>query len=230
MTKVGIIGDSHCPVQLEGYDRWCMDVFDQWDVDRIIHIGDLADFHAASFHDSEVGFCDVVSEMEVAREQIQGMQEVFGDKVEVLQGNHDANLRRKVKAIGLDPDLLRGPADIWGVESEFHPRFTKLVIAAVIYMHGDQGKGGKTPALAKAEGEWMSVVCGHHHSAAGVWYGCNANTRYFGMNVGCGVNHKHAVMAYGATFAAKPMLGCGVVIDGTPYFEPMPLTNKYGRK
>ncbi len=230
MTRVGIIGDSHCPVQLEDYPKWCMDVFSQWDVDRIVHIGDLADFHAASFHDSEVGFCDVVSEMEVAREQIQGMQDVFGKDVEVLQGNHDSNLRRKVKAIGLDPDLLRGPSDIWGVDWEFHPRYHKLVIDDVIYMHGDQGKGGKTPALAKAEGEWMSVVCGHHHSAAGVWYGCNSNTRYFGMNVGCGVNHRHAVMAYGATFAAKPMLGCGVVIDGTPYFEPMPLTNRYGRK
>ena len=230
MTRVGVIGDTHSPVALDGYAEWCMDVFSQWDVERIIHIGDLADFHAASFHDSEIGFHDVVSEMEAAKEQIHHMQEVFGGDVEVLQGNHDANLSRKVKAIGLDPALLRQPADIWDVDWTFHRRYTKLVIDDVIYMHGDQGKGGKTPALAKAEGEWMSVVCGHHHSAAGVWYGCNANTRYFGMNVGCGVDHKHAVMAYGATFAAKPMLGCGVVIDGTPYFEPMPLKNKFGRK
>ena len=230
MARVGIIGDTHSPVALDGYAEWCMDVFDQWQVDRIIHIGDLADFHAASFHDSEIGFHDVVSEMEAAKEQIHHMQEVFGPDVEVLQGNHDANLSRKVKAIGLDPALLRQPADIWEVDWTFHRRFAKLVIDDVIYMHGDQGKGGKTPALAKAEGEWMSVVCGHYHSAAGVWYGCNANTRYFGMNVGCGVDHKHAVMAYGATFAAKPMLGCGVVIDGTPYFEPMPKKNRYGVK
>ncbi len=47
--RVGIIGDTHSPVMLEGYAEWCMDVFDQWEVDRIIHIGDLADFHAASF-------------------------------------------------------------------------------------------------------------------------------------------------------------------------------------
>jgi hypothetical protein len=215
---------------LEGYAEWCADVFDLWQCERIIHIGDLADFHAASFHDSEIGFFDVVSEMDAAREQIQHMQDVFGPDVEVLQGNHDANLGRKMKAAGLDPSLLRKPADIWGVDWRFHRRYEKLMIDDVIYMHGDQGKGGKAPALAKAEGEWMSVVCGHHHSAAGVWYGCNANTRYFGMNVGCGVDHRHAVMAYGATFAAKPMLGCGVVIDGVPYFEPMPLRNRYGRK
>lgn len=230
MTRLGIIGDSHCPVALPGYAEWCMDVFDQWDVERIIHIGDLADFHAASFHESEIGFHDVVSEMESAKEQIQHMSEVFGPDVEVMTGNHDANLGRKMKAVGLDPALLREPSDIWGVDWTFHPRYAKLRIDDYIVMHGDQGKGGKTPALAKAEGEWTSVVCGHHHSAAGVWYGCNANTRYWGMNVGCGVDHTTAVMAYGASFAAKPMVGCGVVIDGTPYFEPMPITNKYGRK
>ena len=227
--KIGIVGDTHSPVMLAGYPEWCMDVFDQWGVEKIIHVGDLADFHAASFHDSEIGFFDVVSEMEAAKEQIQHMAEVFGPDVEVLIGNHDANLSRKMKSIGLDPALLRTPEDIWGIDWKFHPRYTKLVLDEVCYMHGDQGKGGKTPALAKAEGEWMSVVCGHHHSAAGVWYGCNANTRYFGMNVGCGVDQKSAVMAYGASFSAKPMLGCGVVIDGTPYFEPMPLRNKYGR-
>ena len=214
---------------LEGYPEWCMEVFSQWEVERIIHIGDLADFHAASFHDSEIGFYDAVSEMDAARYQIQHMEGVFGPDVEVLIGNHDANLGRKMKANGLDPSLLRTPSDIWGVNWEFYPRYAKLIIDDVIYMHGDQGRGGKTPALAKAEGEWMSVVCGHHHSSAGAWYGCNANTRYFGLNVGCGVDHKHAVMAYGASFAAKPMLGCGVVIDGVPYFEPMPLANKYGR-
>ena len=229
MTRVGIVGDTHSPVAMEGYAEWCMDVFSAWDVDRILHIGDLADFHAASFHDSEIGFFDVVSEMEAAKAQIQNMQDVFGKDVEVLTGNHDANLTRKMKAIGLDPSLLKDPAEIWGIDWTFHKRYTKLEIDGVLYMHGDQGKGGKTPALAKAEGEWMSVVCGHHHSAAGVWYGCNSNTRYFGMNVGCGVDHKHAVMAYGATFAAKPMLGCGVVIDSVPYFEPMPLTNRFGK-
>lgn len=114
MSKIGIIGDTHSPVMIDGYAEWCMDVFSQWDVERIIHIGDLADFHAASFHDSEVGFCDVVSEMEEARIQIQHMQEVFGADVTVLTGNHDANLKRKVKAIGLDPDILKSPEEIWG--------------------------------------------------------------------------------------------------------------------
>ena len=193
-NKVGIIGDTHCPVMLKGYAEWCMDVFDSWGVNQIVHIGDLADWHAMSFHESEMGYADPVEELELAMEQAQHMQQVFGKKVQVLTGNHGAIPARKLKAFGVPAELLR-----------------------------------KQPALAKAEADWMSTVCGHYHSAAGVWYGCNNNSRYWGMNVGCGVDHSHAAMAYGKTFSAKPMLGCGVVIDGTPYFEPMPKVNKFGR-
>ncbi len=50
MVKVGIVGDTHCPVMIDGYPEWCMDVFDQWGVERIVHIGDLTDQHAASMH------------------------------------------------------------------------------------------------------------------------------------------------------------------------------------
>ena len=228
-NRVGIIGDTHCPVMLKGYAEWCMDTFDSWDVNKIVHIGDLADWHAMSFHESEMGYADPVEELELAMEQAQHMQGIFGKKVQVLTGNHGAIPARKLKTFGVPAELLRKQSDILGIDWEFLPRFHKLRIDDYQLMHGDQGRGGKTPALAKAEADWTSTVCGHHHSAAGVWYGCNNNSRYWGMNVGCGVDHSHAAMAYGKTFAAKPMLGCGVVIDGTPYFEPMPKINKYGR-
>jgi len=229
-NRVGIIGDSHCPVMLDGYAEWCMSIFEQWQVNRIIHIGDLADHHSASFHDSEIGFTDIVGEMEAARDQIQHMQKVFGKNVEVLTGDHDANLARKMKAVGLDPSLLRKQAEIWGIEWKFYPRYHKLQIDDYQIFHGDQGRGGKTPAIAKAEADWTSSAIGHHHTAGGVTWGCNNNSRYWGMSVGCGIDHKHAVMAYGASFAQKPIISCGVVIDGVPYFEPMPKKNKFGRR
>ena len=185
---------------------------------------------SASFHESEIGFTDIVSEMEKAREQIQHMQKVFGKKVEVLTGNHDANLERKVKAIGLDPALLKKQSEIWQIDWTFHPRFHKLQIDDYQVFHGDQGKGGKTPAVANADADWKSSAIGHHHSCGGVVWQCNSNSRYWGMSVGCGVNHKHAVMAYGKRYAPKPVIACGVVIDSIPYFEPMPKSNKYGRR
>ena len=124
---------------------------------------DLADHHSASFHDSEIGFTDIVGEMEAARDQIQHMQKVFGKNVEVMTGNHDANLQRKMKAVGLDPSLLRKQAEIWGIDWKFYPRYHKLQIDDYQVFHGDQGRGGKTPAIAKAEADWDIV--GHRPSS-----------------------------------------------------------------
>ena len=84
------------------------------------------------------------------------------------------------------------------------------------------------PALSNAESFFQSVVQGHAHSAAGVQYGANRNMRYFGLQVGCGVDYRKAAMAYGVKYPRKPILGCGIVIDGkTALFEPMDLKNRY---
>jgi predicted phosphodiesterase len=48
MSRVGIIGDTHIPYELEGYLEFCQETFEQWGVDRVVHIGDLIDHHALS--------------------------------------------------------------------------------------------------------------------------------------------------------------------------------------
>ena len=60
------------------------------------------------------------------------------------------------------------------------------------------------------------------HGQAGVQYFANSSQLIFGMNVGCGLDRDRASMDYGLKFNTKPVLGCGVVIDGKhAYFEPM---------
>ena len=225
--RVGFIGDTHSPVMLEGYPEWCMDVFESWGVTRIIHIGDFVDWHAASRHESEVGYADVCGEYEKAYEQVQHQASVFGNKIECMIGNHDCIPQRTLKSLGMPSALLRNYNEMWGVDWTFHPRYTKLQIQDYQVMHGDQGRG--PDAKAKALGDWRSTVCGHHHTQLNAWHGANESTRFFGLSVGCGVDSGHAAMAYGKTFAKKGMIGCGVVIDGCPYAEPMPKKNKFGR-
>jgi hypothetical protein len=42
------------------------------------------------------------------------------------------------------------------------------------------------------------------------------------MQVGCGVEHDHPSMNYGRVYAAKPIVGCGVVYSSkVAFFEPM---------
>ena len=42
------------------------------------------------------------------------------------------------------------------------------------------------------------------------------------MDVSCGVDDQHPAMRYGKNLLTRPVLGAGVVLDGVPYYEPMP--------
>jgi len=67
---------------------------------------------------------------------------------------------------------------------------------------------------------------GHVHSVAGVHWGAGPKERWFGMDCGCLVDNKAWQFAYGRHMPRKPILSCGVVLDGIPYHEIFP-TEKY---
>ena len=229
MANVLIIGDTHAPCMVDGYVDFLLDIADAWSVDRVVHIGDVVDWASISFHPKAPSLKNSEAEFEAAYEQVQELYEAF-PKVDWLIGNHDSLTERQATDLGLPLNVLKDYDELWNVQTwTVHPRFTNLEIDGVMYRHGDMGKGGTMPAILNAQAEFQSVVQGHFHAAAGVVYGANHNKRYFGMQVGCGVDYKRAAMDYGVKFARKPILGCGVVQDGsTAIFEPMTLPNRMG--
>jgi hypothetical protein len=95
------------------------------------------------------------------------------------------------------------------------------VIDDVIFRHGDKGKGGAMAAHKNAIAEFASVVQGHFHAQAGIVYHANKGDCVYGLQVGCGVDRKHPAMNYGRVYAAKPIVGCGVVYSSKlAFFEP----------
>jgi len=115
--------------------------------------------------------------------------------------------------------------EMWGVDKwKVVPRFGHVIIDGVMYQHGDRGMGGEMAAAKNARAEYRSVVQGHLHAQAGVVYNANQRACTFGMQVGCGVDHELEAMHYGKKYSKKPIVGCGVVIDGhTAIFVPMPM-------
>ena len=100
------------------------------------------------------------------------------------------------------------------------------VIDGVLYRHGT-GSSGKDAAFNLAVSMRRSVVIGHTHTFAGAKYHANDNDRVFGLNVGCGIDIDEYAFAYGQFHPNRPMLGCGIIIDGTfAAFEPMPCGKK----
>lgn len=227
MATVLTIGDSHCPAMRKGYVDFLKEVADEYQPDRIVHIGDVVDWHSISYHERSPSLSNASQEYNKALKQVEEIYKEF-PKADWLIGNHDALTERQARSAGLPPEILRDYKDMWNVKKwKVHPRFAKLKIDRVIYSHGDSGAGGKYAALNQAKENFQSTVIGHHHSQGGVMFWANPEFRVFGMSVGCGVDWRALQFEYGRKYNHKPMLGCGVVIDGTrPYFEPWLLKSR----
>lgn len=228
MARVLIIGDTHAPAMRPDYVPFLQKIHAKYRCNRVVHIGDMVDWASISYHPKAPSLKNSEEEFERARKQVARLYKAF-PKVSWLIGNHDSLTERKAADLELPLSVLKGYRELWEVHGwEIIPRYGQLIIDNVIYQHGDRGKSGQlSGAYLNALEEHLSVVQGHLHAQAGVLFHANTVNRIFGMQVGCGVDHKKEAMAYGKKYNRKPILGCGVVLDGvTAIFEPMNLKLK----
>jgi predicted phosphodiesterase len=224
-TRVGIIGDTHLPYELDGYLDFCQETFDKWGVNRVVHIGDFVDNHSLSFHDSEPMLHNVTGEYESALERAQDWYEAFPEAT-LIMGNHDRIPARQLRKLGMEPSIYMRPIEEllgmpWDVVDQ-------IEIDNVLYHHGETA-GGINGFRKDCEQRMRCTVSGHNHSNAGVSATATDQELVWGLAVGCGVNHEHMAFAYGKNFAKKPIISCGVVIDGEPHIEYMNLGSKVRR-
>lgn len=222
---IGIIADTHEPYCKEGYRQFCIDTFNTFSVDEVIHIGDEVDNAALSYHEKQSEMPNADTEMEQAQKQMNKWYKAFPD-VKVCVGNHSALPFRQATTAGIPKRMLKSYEEIWNAPDGWQWALN-WDIDNVLYTHGI-GAGGINGALKLASKNRQSTVIGHSHSFGGVNYAASYRDLIFGMNVGCGIDHQHMAFNYGKDFAQKPTIGCGIVADDgrTALFIPMDLGNK----
>lgn len=218
MSRVLIIGDLHCPADLSAYLPFCKQVYKKYKCTEVLFIGDIVDHESVSSHDKNPALPSPSDEFCMANERIKRWYNAF-PKATVTIGNHDDRVHRKLHKNGVPSMYLRSFAEIYGTPG-WRWVYDKE-IDSVYYYHGDGGSTG-LPSFNVAKNRLQSVVCGHHHSAAGImWIKGPRSTQFFGMNVGCGVDMHHSALNYARPHLRKAVLSCGIVIDGIPYLEIM---------
>ena len=213
MARVLIIGDLHAPFIREGYLKHCKLVQKTYQCDEVVVIGDVIDCHAISRHEKSPQAEGSKTENKRAIEQLQDWYKTF-PRVKVCMGNHDDRPYRQASTVGMAEEYMKTINDIvqspkgwrWGEEFE---------IDGVIYRHGHTGNdGGRTPHLTLAERRRRSMVVGHYHSVAGIEWSATEEDIIFGMCVGCGIDSAKYAFDYAKHGIKKPIVACGVVIDG----------------
>lgn len=216
---VGVIGDTHFPFVHPMYRVFCEDTFARYKVDRIMHIGDVVDAHALSFWEHNPNGLSAETEAQFASLDVADWQRSFPE-LDVAIGNHDERQFRAARKAGIPDRYVRDYKDVWNTPKwKWHLQMT---CDGVLYEHGT-GSSGKDAAFNRAISQRCSIVMGHVHCYAGIKYHANPFSRIFGLNVGCGIDIKAYAFDYGKAFPVRPILGCGIVMDGDQgFFVPMP--------
>lgn len=228
MATVLVIGDTHCPAMRKGYVRFLQEMAERWQPDRIVHIGDLIDWHSISYHERLPSCSSPKEEYRRAKRQVYDLWEAF-PKADWLIGNHDALTQRQAASVGLPPEVLKDYGELWELPGwKIHDRYGEVMIDGVAYIHGEGPHGpGQTAAVNRAKVRFRSVVMGHWHAEGGVNWFVNDEFRVFGLSVGTGIDRNELQLSYGKPQPKKPMLGCGIVEDGVrAYFEPWCLKSR----
>jgi hypothetical protein len=228
MSRVLAIGDIHAPFTRRGYRRFCKEVYDKYRCNKVIIMGDIADFHVISFHMQDANAEGALREFKQARKEIRNWNKIF-PKALVCLGNHDLRPYRLAQSVNIPETFFLKFNDLWGIKG-WKWDFEHLV-DDVRYLHGE-GTRALHPAFNMMRKTAISTVLGHAHSRAGIKWMVNPLSRLFGMDVGCGIDDDKYAFRYARNNIEKSIMACGVVINGHPYHEMMPISKgeKYSRK
>jgi predicted phosphodiesterase len=219
MARVLVVGDLHCPAVHAKYLDFVKSIRKKYKTDQTVFIGDVVDHASISFHKKNPEHPAALDEYRQAMDALKLWVKNFPDAT-VTIGNHDDRVIRIAADAGIPSHYLRGYEEMY--ESAAWDWVPSVEIDGVYYYHG-VGAGGMYPAINAAKMRLQSVVIGHYHSVAGINWIVGPTSRIFGMNVGSGVDRFHPAMQYGSAYLKKPVVSCGVVIDGHPYLELLDL-------
>ena len=203
--NVLVIGDLHEPFCLDGYLEHCIETYNKYKCNEVVFIGDVIDLHASSYHETNPDGYSAGEELRLAIQRISKWYNTF-PKATVIIGNHDRIIMRKAQTAGLSKMWIKDYAEVLGTPGW---NFTDSIeIDNVLYIHGEGGT-----ARARVRRDLQSIVQGHLHSQAYIDWCVGAKFKLFGMQTGCGIDHRSYAMAYGKE-GPKPAIACGVILQG----------------
>ena len=223
--RILVISDLHFPFHHKDTFEFLSAIKRKYKPDRVICIGDEVDNHAMSFHDTDPDLYSPADELRAARTYIWKLETMF-PKMDIMESNHGSMFFRKSKKYGIPAAAMKSYNELWGVGPgwKWHTELTlKMSNGQKCYFHH-----GRYADVAKVSREYgMPAVQGHYHERYKIEYWANTEQLAWGMQVGCLADDHSLALAYNNTNLKRPIVGCGIIIDGHPKLLPMVLNKKH---
>lgn len=217
-----IISDTHFPYHNPGVIKFLRDVYEEYDCNKVAHVGDLLDLHGLSRYAKDPDMLSAGHEIQKGVEQLQYLYDTFPD-VDLVLGNHDLRTVRKAFEIGLPKQLLRSYTEIIQAPKGWKIHPLEFETENFVVRHGDFNRSiGCNPNtfMNHVLQRGKSIVCGHFHTAMFVNYIRTEGRTLFGMVTSCLIDPDSPTFSYDRLNTKRPMLGCGVVRKGVPIPVP----------
>jgi hypothetical protein len=212
------IPDLHSPFIHKYALQFVKDIYHQYHCDTVVFGGDIFDNYSWSKYPTDPNKLTGRSEFQRAKRQIKGWVEAF-PVAKITTGNHDVRLFKRLKEARVPENMvISNFNELWNLPNTWQWS-DRVTIDGIIYMHGS--RSGESAHTNNAKDNRRSTVSCHTHSTAGIAYMANTNDTIFGMNTGCLVNDKEIGFAYANELTRRPVLGCGVILDGFPIIIPL---------
>ena len=217
-----VMPDIHAPYQHPDTLSFLKLVRDTFAPDLVVNLGDELDYHAMSFHDSDPNLDSAGMELENAKQFMHLLHKEFPE-VLVCHSNHGSMAFRRAKAHGIPVQLIKKYRDVifpehgaphWSWAASWR---VGTPMGEVLFKHQSSG------ILTDAAHNSCNLVVGHSHGNFSIEYSASSSHLYYGMYCGCLIDKDSMAFAYGKHSLRKPIVGCGMIINGRPVLLPMVL-------
>lgn len=218
------ISDLHTPYHHKDSIAFLAKIKQTYKPTRIICIGDEADNHALSFHDSDPDLSAPGPELVRAQATLAQLESLFPE-MDLIHSNHGSMVYRKAKSAGIPRHAIKSYQDILKVGDgwKWHRSLTveQKDNCPIFICHGSKKNSEN---YAKQMG--CNVVQGHYHEDFRIGYYNSPRGLIWGMNIGCLIDDDELAYEYNKVNPFRPILGTGLVIHGRPLLIPMMLDKK----
>lgn len=221
-----VISDLQCPYHHVDSFEFLKEIKKQFKPDRVINIGDEADFNGLNMHQLDPDMKSAGHELIEIRHYMGKLEKIF-PQMDLIESNHGLLPSRRAMMAGIPKAMLKGYNEIYDVGNGWkwhHYLDVKLPGGLPCrFVHNYESN-----VLNVSKNLGMCIVQGHHHSKFELIYWSNGVKQLWGATIGCLIDDSNSAFNYNKRSSKRPILGCMVIKGGIPILLPMRL-NKADR-
>lgn len=219
-----VISDLHCPYQHPDAVRFLKACKVKFRPDAVVCIGDEADFHALSYHESNPDLAAAGDELDAAIAALKPIYKLF-PKCTIIESNHGSMVLRKALTGGIPARAIRGYNEVLSAPRGWKWKDDLILnteLGPVYFCHGKTTTPGKLAGLYGC-----STVQGHYHEKAQLNYISTPERLMFDLHTGCLADDKSLALQYNKINPKRPIVSIAVIINGVPQIIPMHLKKNH---